>query len=214
MKDKPFVILGAGGHGRVVAEALRTSGREIAAFLDADRALWGTEIDGTPVAGGDDRLADFPAERFVLAVGVGAPRDTRRRRTVQDAAAARGYALPPVTAASATVSRCARLDDGAQVLTRAVVHPGAAVGAGTVVNTAAVVEHDCVLGAHAFVGPGAILCGGVRVGDGAFIGTGAVILPGIVIGAGALVAAGAVVRADVPAGGKELGRGPRRGGAR
>lgn len=214
MKMKPVVILGAGGHGRVVAEALRSSGREVAAFLDRERERWGSELDGTRVAGGDDKLADYPAARFDCAVGVGGLKDTRRRRAVHEFAASRGAALPPVVAASALVSPSARLGAGAQVLTHAVVHPGASVGEGAVVNTAAVVEHDCVVGAHGFVGPGAILCGGASLGEGAFVGAGAVVLPGVSVGAGALVAAGAVVRADVPAGAKELGRRARPGGRR
>jgi UDP-perosamine 4-acetyltransferase len=191
-----------------VAETLRASGREIAAFLDADRALWGTEVEMIHVMGGDEKLSEFPISRFSFAVGVGGVKDTRSRRAVHEAVVTSGAVLPPVVAASAVIARSARLGDGAQALTRAVVHPGASVGAGTVVNTAAVVEHDCVLGAHIFVGPGAILCGNVKIGDGTFIGAGAVILPGINLGANVLVAAGAVVRADVPDGGKALGRGP------
>lgn len=206
--SRPFVILGAGGHGRVVAEALASSGLEVAAFLDPDRARWNTRVEAIPVVGGDDRIPDFPVDRFYFAIGVGGVRDTRRRRSVHEAASARGAVLPPVVAASAVVARSAKLGDGAQALTRAVLHPGALVGAGTVVNTGAIVEHDCVVGAHAFLGPGAILCGGAAVGDGAFIGAGAVILPGIKIGANALVAAGAVIRADVPDGRTALGRPP------
>ena len=208
MKQKPFVILGAGGHGRVVAAAMIASGREVAAFLDPERSLWGKKVDGVPVAGGDDKLSDFPAAKFSVAIGVGGVRDTRARRALHAAALAQGAALPSVIAESARVAPSARLGDGTQVLTHAVVHPGASVGAGCVVNTAAVVEHDCVLGAHVFVGPGAILCGGVTVGDGTFIGAGAVILPEIRLGSNVLVAAGAVVRTDVPDGRKALGRGP------
>ncbi len=206
MKEKLIVVLGAGGHARVVLDALASMGRKTAAMTDADRSLWGGEIDGVRVVGGDDKLADFPASRHDAAIGVGAARDTRLRRKVQEAAAAAGYALPPVIAASAIVARSARLGAGAQILTRAVVHPGSEIGAGAVVNTAAVVEHDCAIGDHAFIGPAAVLCGGVRVGEGAFIGAGAIVLPGIKIGSGALVAAGAVVRRDVADGAKELGQ--------
>lgn len=211
MKRKPFIILGAGGHARVVLEALHSTGLRAAALLDSDGALWGCRIDGVIVAGGDDRLTGYPPALHAVAIGVGASRDTRRRRQLHETASAAGYELPAIIADSAVVARSARLGAGAQILTRAVVHPGSNIGAGAVVNTAAVVEHDCAVGAHAFIGPAAVLCGGVRVGDGAFIGAGAIVLPGVSIGAGALVAAGAVVRAAVPAGGKELGRGARQG---
>ncbi|MBI2789643.1 MAG: NeuD/PglB/VioB family sugar acetyltransferase [Elusimicrobia bacterium] len=206
MKKKTFVLLGAGGHAKVVLAALDSMGREAAALLDADKALWGTDLEGVKIAGGDDKLADYPPSRHEAAIGVGAARDTRLRRRLHEAAAAAGYALPPVVAASAFVARSARLGAGAQVLTRAVVHPGASIGAGAVVNTAAVVEHDCAVGDHAFVGPAAVLCGGAALGAGAFIGAGAVVLPGVRIGAGALVAAGATVSRDVAEGAVERGR--------
>lgn len=207
MKNRAFVVLGAGGHARVVLEALDSTGLKADALTDPDSSLWGASVEGVRVVGGDDKLADYPPASHAAAIGVGAARDTRRRRALHEAAVAAGYDLPPVVAASACVARSARLGPGSQVLTRAVVHPGAAIGAGAVVNTAAVVEHDCVVGDHVFVGPAAILCGGARLGAGAFVGAGAIVLPGLAIGAGALLAAGAVVRADVPDGGKELGRG-------
>lgn len=207
---KPVIILGAGGHARVVLDALDSSGRRAAGLIDPNRTLWGSELDGVKIAGGDDKLASFPPDRFDAVIGVGAARDTRRRRQVQEAAAAAGYALPSIVAASAVVARSARLGDGVQVLTRAVVHPGAEIGPGTIINTAAIVEHDCAVGPYAFVGPAAVLCGAVRLGEGAFVGAGAVVLPGVKIGVGALVAAGAVVRRDVAEGATELGRPARR----
>lgn len=190
------LILGAGGHGRVVLEALRSVGVE-AAFLDG--ALRGRRIDGAKVEGGDERLDAASHKRAILAVGIGASPDVAPRRAVYEAARARGFRFPPVVAASAVVSKLARLEDGAQVLTRAVVHPGALVGVNAVVNTGAIVEHDAVVGAHAFIAPGAVLLGACRIGAGAFIGAGAVVLPEITVGTGAVVGAGAVVAADVPA---------------
>lgn len=206
MKKKPLVVLGAGGHAKVVLEALHSTGRRAAALVDADNSLRGKKVEGVLVAGGDDKLTAYPPKRYDATVGVGAARNTNARRRLHEAALAAGYALPPVVAASAVVARSACLGPGAQILTRAVVHPAASVGAGAVVNTGAVVEHDCVVGEHAFLGPAVVLCGGARVGAGAFLGTGAIVLPGVSVGAGALVAAGAVVRKDVADGAKELGR--------
>lgn len=191
-----ILIIGAGGHGRVVLEALRSAGRR-ASFLDG--ALRGRTIDGAKVEGGDEILDVLSPKRVALAVGVGASPDVAPRRKVYEAAGARGFRFPPVVAASALVSRRALLEDGAQILTRAVVHPGAVIGVNAVVNTGAIVEHDAVVGAHAFVGPGAVLLGACRIGAGAFIGAGAVVLPGTAVGPDAVIGAGAVVTAGVPA---------------
>lgn len=214
MKEKPFVVLGAGGHARVVLEALHSAGLAVAAVTDANQALWGTQLEGIRILGGDDRLADFSPERYAAAVGIGAARNTRLRRKVHMALKEAGYTLPPLVASSALVARSARLDAGAQVLTRAVVHPASVVGEGTVVNTAAIIEHDCTVGAHSFIGPAAVLCGGVKVGTGTFIGAGAIVLPGVTVGSGALIAAGAVIRKDVADDAKALGSDLRRGAKR
>lgn len=186
-----ILILGAGGHGRVVLEALRSRGVK-AEFIDPKG---GGAVDGAKVHSGA-----LPFKRESLANGVGASPDIARRRAVYEEASAKGFLFPPVVAASAAVSKLARLEHGAQVLTRAVVHPGAVIGVNAVVNTAAVVEHDAVVGAHAFVAPGAVLLGACRIGAGAFIGAGAIVLPGISVGENAVVGAGAVVTSDVPAG--------------
>ncbi len=198
------LIIGAGGHGRVVLEALRS--RKIApGFLDADGALHGRVIDGAKVEGGEERLNALTPKRAALANGVGAVADVSRRRDVYEAASAKSFRFPPVIAASASVSKLARLEDGAQALTRAVVHPGAVIGRNAVVNTGAIVEHDAVVEAHAFIAPGAVLLGACRIGASAFIGAGAVVLPGVSVGARAVVGAGAVVTADVPAGARVAG---------
>lgn len=204
--EKRLLVIGAGGHARVLIEALRSSGAgaRIEGCLDEKPALHGRELDGAPVLGGDALLERYPPERFALVNALGAVSDTRKRRAVFDSCRAKGYVFLPVVAASAVIAATARLDDGSQALTRAVVHPGASVGANAVINTAAVIEHDSSVGPHAFVGPAAVLCGGVSVGEGAFIGAGALLLPGVRVGDGALVSAGAVVRKDVPAGAQLL----------
>lgn len=187
---KPRIVLGAGGHAKVLVEAMRRR-REKILFL-ADKA-------------GEARLAKMKPSQARLVVGVGAQSDTKARRALFMRFKATGWSFATITAASAVIAPSATLAEGAQVLTVAVVHSGSTIGVNAVVNTAAVIEHDCVVGDHAFVGPGAIVCGGCVIGAGAFVGAGAVILPGVKVGTGALVAAGAVVTRDVPANGRVRG---------
>jgi UDP-perosamine 4-acetyltransferase len=189
------VVLGAGGHGRVIIEALRACGREVAGCLDP-RA--GAAEAGVPVLGGDEWLATPAARGVEIAVGVGANPDTAPRKRLHELAASHGAAFCRVVAPGAWVSPTARLGAGAQILTGAVVHAGARIGAGAVVNTGAVVEHDASVGDHAFLSPRAVLCGAASVGELAFIGAGAIVLPGVRVGRRAVVPAGAVARRDVP----------------
>lgn len=204
MTRRKLILLGAGGHAKVVLDALKSSGTTPDACLDPDSRLHGTSFGGVPVEGGDDHLAMHPPSLTTLALGVGIPRTSALRKTLYERWRAEGYAFPPIIAASAIYSTSAVLPDGAQVLTRAVVHPGASIGKNSIINTGAIVEHDCAVGEHVHIAPGAILCGGVRVESGAFIGAGAVVLPGVRIGQDALVAAGVVVRKNLAAKGRVL----------
>lgn len=191
------VILGAGGHGRVLLDVLRAAKTKgLAGFTDP--IVRAKSVDGLALLGGDDALRRFPPARARLVNGLGVARSTAARRKLHEAWTARGYRFLTVVAPNAVISRSAVLHEGCQVVTRAVVHPGAVIGENAVLNTACVVEHDAVVGAHAFISPGAVLCGDVRIGAGAFIGAGAVVLPGVTVGAGAVVGGGALVARDVP----------------
>jgi len=187
-----LVIVGAGGHGRAVAELARLAGYSVAGFLDADPP--GAAVDGLPVwaepADGTDAL---PGGARGIGLGIG---DNAARARV--AARYPGHARPPLVHPRAIVSPSAVLAPGVVVFPGAVVHTGAELGDGAVVNSGAIVEHHCRVGAAAHVAPGAVLCGAVRVGEGALVGAGAVVIPGRTVGARAVVGAGAVVAADVP----------------
>lgn len=193
----PLVPLGAGGHGRVVAELARAAGWTVEGFLDPGHAP-GTIVLGAPVLAGD--VADW-AGRAALVAAIG-DNGVRRREHARILAA--GADCPALVHPSAVVSPSADLGPGAVVMAGAVVQAGARIGAAAVINTGACVDHDCDVGEAALVGPGAALCGGVIVGAEALVGAGAAVAPGVRIGAGALVGVGASVRRDVPAGARML----------
>lgn len=197
---RPIVIVGGGGHARVVIDALRCSGEyEPAAVVDSALEP-GDEVDGVVVRGGDELLPVLAGEGVAAAaIAVGSIGDAAARRRLHGLAAQHGFALPAIVHPRATVATTARVEDGCFVAAGAVVGPGARLGIGTIVNSNAVVDHDCALGEFVHVAPGAALSGAVTVGDDAHVGTGAAVVQQIKIGAGAIVGAGAVVIKDVPA---------------
>lgn len=188
-------IYGAGGHGKVVAEAARR-GRayEPRAFLDDERLRWGQRWDGLPILGGLAALSGLEDDA-VIALGVGS--NTLRAR-VAEAVLLAGRRLATVVHPAAVVAAGASLGEGTYVAPLAVLHSDAWVGRGCIVNTAAVVDHDCRLGDWVHVSPHATLGGGVRVGEGAHVGLGAVLIPGLSLGAWATLGAGAVMVASLP----------------
>ena len=198
----PVVGLGAGGHAKVVLEAIVAGGRyEVVALLDPREELWGTTLLGVPVVGDDAGLSrHYDAGVTFAFVGVGAATGTATRRRLYEHLDSRGFDIVSVFHPLAAISPSARISRGATVLAGAVVNADASVGVNAIVNTGAIVEHDCRLGDHVHVASGARLAGGVIAGDGVQIGIGATVIQGITIGHAAVVGAGAVVVRDVEPG--------------
>lgn len=196
---RPVLVIGAGGHGRVVADALLAAEHEVLGFLDADERKRDAKLDGLPVIGGDDALERYTPHTVMLANGMGSTASMTMRRDLYERLAARGFTFETVRHPSAIVARSAVLCAGAQVMAGAVIQTGAVVGEDSIINTGAVVDHDCKIGSHCHIAPGAVLSGNVTIGDGCHVGTGACVIQGTTIGAGAMIAAGAVVVADVAA---------------
>jgi sugar O-acyltransferase (sialic acid O-acetyltransferase NeuD family) len=201
-----IVGVGAGTHAKSVLEAIRSSDRfDVAALVDDDDALAGSDLLGVPVVSAE-ALERLRAEGVTLAfVGVGGVASSSARRGVFQRLLDGGFELPTIVHASAVVSAWASLGRGVQLLAASVVNAGAEVGDGAIVNTGAIVEHDCRIGPHAHVAPGVRLAGLVTVGEGAHVGIGATVIEAVRIGDDALVAAGAVVLRDVPDGARVAG---------
>ena len=205
-----LIVLCAGGHARVVIEALRSRGARPTAVTDRDSSRVGTFLGGIPIIGSDEDILEMQSDSVELANGLGnrASRSSpglSGRRELFGRFAALGYAFPVISHASAVIASDVSPGEGAQVMAGAIIQPGALIGRNVLVNTRAVVEHDCQIGDHSHIAPGAVLCGGVSVGEGTHVGAGAVVLGGISLGLGSVVAAGAVVAKDVGAGGAYWG---------
>ena len=196
-------LIGAGGHGRVVVDALVAAGVEQAAILARDGRT-GLLMFGRAVATPEVTPA-MAGQRFHVAVGVAAI-----RARLHAAALAAGARPLTVIHPAATVSSQAVLGEGVLVAAQAVVAPGAVIGDGAIVNHGAVIDHDCRVGAFCHVAPNATLGGEVRIGDRVMIGAGAVVLPGLRLACDVTVGAGAVVLRPIGEAGTWAGNPARR----
>lgn len=194
------IILGCGGHAKVLIEALRCMQVPVAGIVDVNPALKGSAFCGVTVLGSDDDLLEYPPETVLLVNGVGSVRQPQRRSALFEELRRKGYRFQTVVHPSAVVASDARLGEGAQIMAGVVVQPGVSVGENVILNTRASVDHDCVIGDHAHIAPGVTLSGAVSVGRGTHLGTGATVIQGISIGSCSLVAAGSLVIRDVPDG--------------
>ncbi|WP_428262265.1 NeuD/PglB/VioB family sugar acetyltransferase [Haliangium sp.] len=195
--SRAVVIYGAGGHGKVVADAALAGGWSVLGFADDDPDKADAEVAALPVlAIGRADLISLCRRRgaaVICAVG-----DNAGRRAQQQALAGAGLELATVVHPAAVVARSARLGPGAVLLAGAIVNPDAEIGPGAIVNTAASIDHDNRIGAFAHVSPGAHTGGTVVVGTGTHVGIGAAVRNDITIGAWSIIGAGAVVVADIP----------------
>jgi sugar O-acyltransferase (sialic acid O-acetyltransferase NeuD family) len=197
--SKQVFLLGGGGHGRVVLNALLSSGVNVTGVLDPHLKV-GDQVFGVPVMGGDDFLDQVVPTDVLLVNGLGANPCVRNRKRVFESLKARGFSFAAVRHPSVVIGLECDLGESSQIMAGVVLQNQVRIGANAVINTRASVDHDCVMGAHTFVAPGVVLSGNVLAGESAFIGAGAVVLPGIKIGTKAIVGAGAVVTKNIPDG--------------
>ena len=194
MTKKRIVIIGAGGHGKVVADLCDLLGNwEKIVFLDdrfPDLRKWEEwEVIGKPAD-----ISSCAAGRcdFALGIGVNATRMSFVER-VQGS----GGILPPLVHPAASVSKRCRVGEGTVVFANAIVNIGAVIADGVIINSGSSVDHDCRIASGVHICPGARLAGTVVVGEKAMLGIGCSVRQGITIGAGAIIGAGATVVADV-----------------
>lgn len=193
--SKPIIIIGAGGHGKVLYDICRVAGLPLAGFLD--NTVRGT-IHGVAVLGGDELFDDATfVDAHEFALGVGEPL-VRKRLAAR--VAATGGTLATLIHPSAVISSSVPLGAGTVVNAGAVINIDSRIGKCCIINTRASIDHDCVLGDNVQICPGATLAGGVKCGDDVFVGSGATIVPMVSVGAGSVVGAGCSVIRDVPAG--------------
>jgi UDP-perosamine 4-acetyltransferase len=191
------LIVGAGGHGKVVLDILRAAGQHApVGFVDADTSLAGSSIGGLHVFGPPNQLPKLSKKIKAAIIAIG---NNRTRSSYAQMLAEQGFELINAIHPAACVSSSARVGKNVVIAAGAIVCTEASIGDSAIINTAAVVDHECEISIAAHICPTVALAGRVRVGEGAFVGLGAKVIPCISIGEHAIVGAGAVVIRDIPA---------------
>lgn len=188
-----LLIVGAGGHGRVVLDTALEMGKwEKIAFLDDYKT--GSNIYGCAVIGRINQAREFLNDYEDVAVAIG---DNFMRVQLLKRFMELGFNLPVVKHPQAFISKNAEVESGTMIFAQAAVNVGAKVGFGCIINTASVVEHDCILGDGVHLSPGVRLGGEVRIGKYSWIGIGASVIHRIAIGEGVIIGGGAAVINDI-----------------
>ncbi|MBF7729328.1 acetyltransferase [Pseudomonas sp. N040] len=187
-------ILGAGGHAKVICDAIDAIGEHtIIGLFDDNPELWGSTLLGChPVLGVIDAWPQHAPEAVVIGVG-----DNTLRKMLFERLKAANAKILSVVHPKATLGQDVSLGEGTVIFAHAVVNCGSVVGANVILNTSSTVDHDCRIGAHAHLAGGVTVAGGVRIGEGVFLGTAATVIPNLTIGDWAIVGAGSVVVGDI-----------------
>lgn len=198
--SESHIIIGGGGHTRVLLGMLQAAGLPVAGIITSDPALRDSRIFSVPVLGLQGEVALPPGHLLVNGVGNRASRrgsGLETRMQLFYGYQSQGGRFASVISGHAVVQPEVRLGEGVQLMPGAVVQPGAVIGDNSIINTRAAVDHDVHIGAHTHIAPGAVICGGVTIGDQTHIGAGAVVIQGIRIGSNVMIGAGVVVRHHV-----------------
>ncbi|HVN96706.1 MAG TPA: acetyltransferase [Syntrophorhabdaceae bacterium] len=185
------IVIGAGGHAKVVVSTLIAAGVEVSKIYDDHADKWKSSIFGIPIVGPLSDIGDDSSVAAITAIGD----NKTRKRVVARFPHLRWIA---VVHPAAYVHPNARIGQGTVVFAKAVVQPDAVIGDHCIVNTGATVDHDCRIGNYVHISPGVNLAGDVQLLEGVFCGIGSKVINGITVGRWSSVGAGGVVVSDLP----------------
>lgn len=197
MAERQLVLLGAGGHAKVLLDILQQQGIRPVACISPSPLPAHPLFAGISHFATDTALQNFDPQAVMLINGVGALPGSSRRFALFDEAKSLGFQFFSVISTSAQISPFVTLGEGVQIFPHAIVNVDSQIADNVIINTRALVEHDCLIGKHSVLSPAAVLCGQVQTGQQVFIGAGAVVIQSVRIGDRAMVAAGAMLAHDL-----------------
>ncbi|MBZ0156716.1 MAG: acetyltransferase [Alphaproteobacteria bacterium] len=201
----PVIIIGGGGHAKVLLDTLYLNGIEVLGIVEADPEKRGKTLLNTPIIGGDDAILIYEPGNIELVNGIGSVNLPSKRRVVFDKFKEAGFAFAKVIHPSAVIASDAEISEGIQIMAGAVIQPGCRIGKNAIINTKVSIDHDCLIDNHVHIAPGVTVSGGVRIGTGAHVGAGTTIIQGVNIGSNCVIGAGSLVIRDIPDGAKVMG---------
>lgn len=196
--SKSVVIIGASGHGKVIADIIVNSGDRVLGFLDDANDIQGKKIIGFPVLG---KIADYDNYRdceFVIAIG-----NPYVREKISHELPVKWYKAIHPTAVISSLD--VEIGEGTVIMANAVVNPSAKIGKHCIINTGAIVEHDNILEDYVHLSPNVTLAGIVKVGKSTHIGAGSCTKQVLNIASDCVIGAGSVIVKDITENGTYVG---------
>ena len=197
MAKKKIVLIGGGGHCKVVISILKKlDNLEIVGI--ADNYKIGSLISGVKVIGTDDDLKDiYKSGVHNALITVGSIKNNTKRYKLFNMAKEIGYKFPVIISPEAIIDKSVRIDEGTVIMPGSIINIDSSIGNNCIINTGAIIEHDCKIGNHCHIAPGVHISGVINIGELSFVGIGTTIIQGIKIGKNVTIGAGSVVINDI-----------------
>ena len=194
---KELIIIGASGHGKVVADIAKKNGYSLISFLDDNTAV--TECDGYKVVGKTSDFVNYGCDMFV-AIG-----NSQTRKKIQSQLEKENKNIVSLVHPAAVIADTVKIGCGTVVMAGAVINSASTIGKGCIINTCASVDHDNNIGEFVHISVGAHLAGTVTVDNNTWLGIGAVVSNNINICSDCIIGAGAVVVKNIEEKGTYIG---------
>lgn len=188
--SKNVVIIGAGGHAKVIAEIIIKSGDEVIGFLDDNENIQDIEIyAGKRVIGKTCDIEKYKDNYFIIGIG----KNKIRKRIAENNNLKWYTAIHP----SAIIATDVKIGAGTVIMPGVIINPGTEIGKHCIINTSSSIDHDNVIENFVHVSPGCHLAGTVNIKEQNWIGVGAILINNIIIAKNCIIGAGAVVIKDL-----------------
>lgn len=194
-----LVIIGASGHGKVIADIAELNGYKEIIFLDDDLSKRKNGI--YDVVGTTKDIDKYQGQYdFIIAIG-----NNEIRKKITKQLDAKNIIQPVLIHPSAVVDTTVTISSGTVVMANAVINADTKIGKGCIINTAATVDHDGNIADFVHLSPGVHIAGTVNIGANTWVATGVSIINNLDIFNNCIIGAGAVVVKDIKEQGTYIG---------
>ncbi|MDC3024468.1 acetyltransferase [Alphaproteobacteria bacterium] len=196
LKNKKIIMLGAGGHARVLYDIISINQVEICAVVDITEELLKPFNSFIHINNDENIEKRLPPEKYevINAVGMIPGKKIFLRKSLYSFYKLRKYDFVSLIHPSAIISKSSKIYEGVNIMAGCIIQANTRIYENTIINTGVKIDHDCTIGKNVHISPGTTLCGNVKVGDNSFIGAGVIGLPGTVIPSESVIPAGKVLK--------------------
>lgn len=197
MKNRPIIIIGAGGHSSVLIDILKLNNKTIVGLTDFDENNKKSIFSKYNFIGNDSKILEFKTSEIELVNGIGPSTKNFNRKNINEKFTKLGYSFAKIIHPSAVISNDSVIGAGSQIMSGAIIQPGVVVGKNSVINTKSSIDHNCHIHNNAHIAPGSTLCGNVTVYDDVYVGAGSVVVENLTLGEKSVLGAGITLRKNL-----------------